>query len=97
MRPNSLEALALQALRKSFSRACNGCAQVLASDVGEVNQARLQLLFSLVGFLVQQEINDSVLKDGFPLPDIPHVGFIDPDLTFVQHAVKLAANVKYQP
>ncbi len=70
---------------------------MLASDVGEVNQARLQLLFSLVGFLVQQEINDSVLKDGFPLPDIPHVQFVDPDLTFVQHAVKLAANVKYQP
>ncbi|CAL8464093.1 g3628 [Coccomyxa elongata] len=71
--------------------------QVLGSDVGEVNQARLQLLFSLVGFLVQQEINQSVLKDGFPLPDIPHVRFVDPDLTFVQYAVKLAANVQYQP
>ena len=65
--------------------------------MGEVNQARLQLLFSLVGFLVQQEINQSVLKDGFPLPDIPHVRFVDPDLTFVLYAVKLAASVQYQP
>lgn len=70
---------------------------MLSSDVGEVNEARLQLLFSLVAFLLQQEINESVLKDGFPLPDIPHVRFVDPDLTFVDYAVKLAANVQYVP
>ena len=72
-------------------------AQVLSSDVGDVNEARLQLLFSVVAFLLQAEINESVLKDGFPLPDIPHVRFTDPDLTFVQYAVKLGASVQYVP
>ena len=47
-------------------------AQVLSSDVGEVIEARLELLVSLVAYLLQSEINESVLKDGFPLPDIPH-------------------------
>ena len=36
--------------------------QVLSSDVGAVNEARLQLLFSVVAFLLQTEINGSVLK-----------------------------------
>jgi hypothetical protein len=45
----------------------------------------------------QAEINESVLKDGFPLPDIPHVRFVDPDLSFQQYAVRLAANVQYVP
>ena len=67
--------------------------QVLSSDVGEVIEARLELLVSLVAYLLQAEINQSVLKDGFPLPDIPHVHFVDLDLAFVKYAVKLAANV----
>ena len=46
---------------------------------------------------LQAEINESVLKDGFPLPDIPHVRFVDPDLSFEQYAVRLAANVQYVP
>ena len=37
------------------------------------------------------------MQDGFPLPDIPHVRFTDPDLTFAQYAVRLAANVQYVP
>ena len=72
-------------------------AQVLSSDVGEVIEARLQLLVSLVAYLLQAEINESVLKDGFPLPDIQHVHFVDMDLSFVQHAIMLAANVQYVP
>ncbi|CAL5226835.1 g9699 [Coccomyxa viridis] len=71
--------------------------QVLSSDVGEVIEARLELLVSLVAYLLQAEINQSVLKDGFPLPDIPHVHFVDLDLAFVDYAVKLAANVQYVP
>ena len=72
-------------------------AQVLSSDVGEVIEARLELLVSLVAYLLQAEINESVLKDGFPLPDIPHVHFVDLDLAFAKYAVKLAANVQYVP
>ena len=71
--------------------------QVLSSDVGEVIEARLELLVSLVAYLLQAEINESVLKDGFPLPDIPHVHFVDLDLAFAEYAVKLAANVQYVP
>lgn len=63
--------------------------------MGEVIEARLELLVSLVAFLLQAEINESVLKDGFPLPDIPHVHFVDADLSFVKYAVMLAANVQY--
>ena len=70
---------------------------MLSSDVGEVIESRLQLLVSLVAYLLQAEINQSVLKDGFPLPDIPHVHFVDLSLSFVEYAIKLAGNVQYVP
>ena len=40
---------------------------VASSDVGPLNTARLQLLFSLVGFLVQEQINNDILKASPPM------------------------------
>ncbi|KAK9819379.1 hypothetical protein WJX81_003680 [Elliptochloris bilobata] len=69
--------------------------RVLHSDVGQVDEGRLQLLASIVAFLVQAQINDGLLRDGFPLPDIPHVQVLSPNITFVPNAVRLDGDVAY--
>ncbi len=46
---------------------------------------------------LQAQINDGLLRDGFPLPDIPHVQVLSPNLTFVPHAVRLDGDVAYVP
>lgn len=43
----------------------------------------------------QAQINDGFLRDGFPLPDIPHVQVLAPNLTFVPNAVRLEGDVRY--
>lgn len=46
---------------------------------------------------VQAQINEGFLRDGFPLPDIPHVQVLHPNLTFVPNAVRLEGDVAYVP
>lgn len=45
----------------------------------------------------QAQINEGFLRDGFPLPDIPHVQVLHPNLTFVPNAVRLEGDVAYVP
>lgn len=47
--------------------------------------------------VLQAQINDGLLRDGFVLPDIPHVHVLAPNLTFVPNAVRLDGDVAYVP
>ena len=103
---------------------------VLESDVGPINKAKLHLALTVAAFLVEDEvrfkrqhyppglcsaqpgkdllcsrslcdalsrlqINKGILKDGFALPDIPHVTVERANVTVAKAALALGSDVKY--
>ena len=70
---------------------------VVQSDVGDINEDRLRTIGTLAAFLVEAKINNEILKDGFPLPDIPHVQVVKPGVQVVDYALSLDSSVQYVP
>ena len=67
------------------------------SDIGDINEDRLMSIMTVAAFLVEAKINDEILKDGFPLPDIPHVQVINPGVQVVDFALSMDSSVQYVP
>lgn len=70
---------------------------VAQSDVGDINEDRLRVIMTLAAFLVEAKINGEILKDGFPLPDVPHIQVIKPGVEVVDYAMSLDSSVQYVP
>ena len=72
--------------------------QVLSSSVGHVNAAALQSSIRyLAGNIMQQWVNDTLLRDGFALPDIPFVHVQQPAISFEDAYLSVEADVQYVP
>lgn len=72
--------------------------QVLESSVGQVNAAAMQSSIQyLAGHIMQQWVNDTLLRDGFALPNIPHVHVQQPAITFQDAYLSVEADVQYVP
>lgn len=72
--------------------------QVLSSAVGHVNAAAMQSSIRYIaGNIMQQWVNDTLLRDGFALPDIPHVHVQQPAITFEDAYLSVEADVQYIP
>lgn len=67
------------------------------SDIGTINEDRLRTLMTVAAFLVEAKINDEILKDGFPLPDVPHVKVVAPGVEVVDYALSMDSSVQYVP
>lgn len=72
--------------------------QVLRSSVGAVNAEAMQKSIQyLSGNIMQQWVNDTLLRNGFALPDIPFVRVQQPAVTFDNGFLSVAADVQYVP
>ena len=72
--------------------------QVLSSTVGHVNAEAMQSSIQfLAGNIMQQWVNDTLLRDGFALPDIPFVRVQQPAIAFEDAYLSVEADVQYDP
>ena len=69
---------------------------VLESNVGTVRLEALQSSIRyLAGTVAETWINQQLLRDGFPLPDIPFIEVEKPDVLLQDHVVSVSADVRY--
>jgi hypothetical protein len=68
--------------------------QVVDTSVGPIDESGLQLLISLVGFLVEREVNGDILAH-LVLPDVAHIKLVDPVVSVGDGYIQVVADVKY--
>ena len=69
---------------------------VLESNVGTVRLEALQSSIKyLAGTVAETWINQQLLKNGFPLPEIPLIAVLRPSALLQDHGVSVSADVRY--
>ena len=56
-----------------------------------------QVLMSLASVLVEDKINNEILKDGIALPPVQHVQPIRPSVTLQDYMISMNTDFKYVP
>ena len=55
------------------------------------------MLSKLAAILVEDKINNEILKDGIPLPIVPHVQPQHPAIALQEHMLAVATDLHYVP